>query len=293
MKEIRGIIPAMLTPLDKNENIDKNKLRELVQKLQNKGVHGIFTLGTQGEFYAFNIEEKKTIMEIVIDEVKSNIPVYVGTGSATTRETIELTKYAADLGADFVAIVTPFLIKVTQEEMIEHYTKISEAVDINILLYNNPSSTRNNLKPETVQKLSIIPNIVGIKDSTPNFEQLSRLIRITDKDFSVLVGLEPHILGGLLLGAKGTIAASANVIPDILVELYNKVKEGNIREAAKLQNQVNKFFDLLHLSTFPGTVKEIMEMIGEPYGPARMPVGKLTKENREKVMSVLKEMGLL
>jgi len=293
MKAIKGIIPAMLTPLKADESVDFEKLRELMEDLQARGVHGIFVLGTQGEFYAFNTEERKKIIEVAVDCIKSNKTLYVGTGSITTKETIELTKYAYDVGADFAAIITPYLIRTTQEEMILHYEKIANAVDMPILLYNNPSATGNNLLPESVKALSEIDNIVGIKDSTPNFEQLSKLIRITSSEkFSVLVGLEPHILGGLLLGAKGAIAASANVIPEILVELYNAVVSGDIIQAAELQDKVNKFFDLLHLSTFPGTVKDIMIMLGKNYGPARSPIINLPKEKHEVIEKLLKELGL-
>ena len=162
------------------------------------------------------------------------------------------------------------------------------------VLYNNPPSTGNNLLPESVKQLANgFPNIVGIKESSTNFEQLSKLIRLTKSDkFSVIVGLEPHILGGLLLGAKGAVAASGNVIPEILVQLYESFENGDIEKATKLQNKVNKFFDLLHLSAFPGTVKDILRIMGKDYGRARSPVMEVSEKYVNQIKDVLKELEL-
>ena len=295
MKKIEGIIPAMLTPLNSDETINFNRMQELMTELQNRGVHGIFVGGTQGEFFAFTAEERKKMIDTAVENIKANKTLFVGTGAITTRESIELTKYAQDAGADFAVVITPYFVKLSQTELIRHYSRIAESTDINIVLYNNPSSTGNNLLPESVKHLSDeFSNIVGIKESSVVFEQLSKLIRLTrSKNFSVIVGLEPHILGGLLIGAKGAVAASGNVIPELLVELYNAFKSGDIRRAAELQNKVNKFFDLLHLSAFPGTVKDILRLLGKDYGLARSPVMEVSKENIKTIKQVLRELSLL
>ena len=294
MKEIKGIIPAMVTPLNNDETINFDKMRELMEDLQERGVHGLFVGGTQGEFFAFTTEERKKMIKVAVENINSNKTLFVGTGAITTRETFELTTYAADAGADFAVVITPFFVRLSQKELIEHYRKIASAVDISIVLYNNPPSTGNNLLPESVAVLAKEHNnIVGIKESSTNFEQLSKLIRITkDKEFSVIVGLEPHILGGLLLGAKGAVAASGNVIPEILVSLYNEFVKGNIKIAAELQEKVNKFFDLLHLSAFPGTMKDILRIVGKNYGPARSPVLEVSKDCEEKIKSVLRDLRI-
>jgi len=294
MKEIKGIIPAMLTPLNEDETINFDKMQELMEDLQNRKVHGIFVGGTQGEFFAFTSNERKKMIDVAVENIKANKTLFVGTGAITTRETIELTKYARDAGADFAVIITPYFVRLSQEELINHYRKIANAVDINIVLYNNPPSTGNNLLPESVKQLANgFPNIVGIKESSTNFEQLSKLIRLTKSDkFSVIVGLEPHILGGLLLGAKGAVAASGNVIPEILVQLYESFENGDIEKATKLQNKVNKFFDLLHLSAFPGTVKDILRIMGKDYGRARSPVMEVSEKYVNQIKDVLKELEL-
>jgi len=291
---IKGIIPAVLTPFDKHENIDINAFKELLNYLMDKGVHGLFILGSQGEFYALTLDECKKLMDAAVSVKRENIPIYAGIGRITTRETIELAKYALDVGIDYGVVVTPFYVRLTQKELEEHYKKIAESVELKILLYNNPSNTNINLEPDTVYRLRDISNIVGIKESTPYFSQLVELIqKCRSAKFHILVGLECHILGGLLLGADGAVVASANAIPDILVSLYENFTEGNLGEAIKLQQKVNEFFNLFKYGTFPGILKDIMEIMGFQYGKARSPVKSITRKAREEIRFRLKILGLL
>ena len=165
--DIKGIIPAMVTPLDGKGRIKEKTLRELTRFLIKGEVHGLFPGGSTGEWYGLDLEQKRKIFEIVLDEAENKIPVYAGTGAITTREAVELTEMAAAVGVDAVSVLTPVFISPDAEELFDHYQTIAEAVDIPVLLYNNPGRTDINLEAELVEKLSReVDNIQGIKDSS-------------------------------------------------------------------------------------------------------------------------------
>ena len=220
MPNIRGIIPAVVTPFDKHDNVDTGVLRNLVDYLVDSGVHGLFVLGSQGEFWALDYDEKKTILETVMDEVNGRIPVYAGTGGISTREVLKLTAMAESVGVDAVSILTPFFLSLTDEELYNHYKKIASSTELPVILYTNPDRTGANLSPRLLARLSRIDNIVGIKDSSGDLSLTTEYIRQTDEDFSVLAGRDTLILATLLYGGKGSIAATANVVPKTAVDIY-------------------------------------------------------------------------
>ena len=179
MKEIRGVIPPILTPMDEEENIDEAELRNQVNRLIDAGVHGIFAFGTNGEGYILSEEEKERVLEIVIEETAGRVLVYAGTGAVSTRDTIRLSKRAKDMGADVLSVITPWFAAASQEELIEHYTAVAKAVDLPIVLYNIPARTGNALTPAAVAKLARVDNIVGAKDSSGNFDNMLQYIEGT------------------------------------------------------------------------------------------------------------------
>jgi len=289
----RGIIPAMVTPFDDNDRVNEKVLRRLVRYLIEGGVHGLFPIGSQGEFYALDKEEKKKIIETVVDEVNGKVPVYAGTGAITTKEAITLTQIAEKAGADAVSVITPFFISPSQEELYEYYLSIAKSTNLPVLLYNNPGRTGVNLSAELVERLSKIDNIVGIKDSSGNLTLTTEYIRTTPDNFSVLCGRDTLIFATLLSGGKGSIAATANVVPKLVVEIYEAFVNGDIEKARKAQFKLAPLRLAFNLGSFPIVVKEALNLIGINVGSARAPIKSLSEDKKETLKSVLKELGLL
>lgn len=291
--EIKGIIPAMVTPLKKDETLDEDGLREVINYLIESGVHGIFCCGSQGEIYSLRDEERRRVIEVTVDEVNGRVPVYAGTGEVTTEKVIDLTRYAKDVGADAASIITPYFIRPSSEELYMHYRKIAEAVDIPIILYNNPGRTGVNLDVSVVSRLAKIDNIVGIKDSSGDLTLTAEYIRQTPERFSVIAGRDSLILATLVYGGKAAIAATANVAPKLVIEIYEAFIKGDIKRAREAQFRLLPLRQAFGLGTFPVVVKEAMALIGKPSGPAKSPVGPMSEENRERLRGILSDLGLI
>ena len=289
----QGIIPAMVTPLNKDGNINKVALRKLTNYLIDGGVHGLFSVGSTGEWYGLDINQKKEVIETVVEEVNGRVPVYAGTGAITTREAIKLTKIAKDIGADACSVLTPVFISPSQEELYEHYKDIANSVDIPILLYNNPGRTGINLTANLVENLSKIDNIVGIKDSSGDMTLTGEFIRRTDSNFSVLAGRDTLILSTLVYGGKGAITATANIAPKVPVKIYEEFKKGNLKAALEAQYELAPLRLAFSLGSFPVVMKEGLKLLGIDTGTTLKPVGPMTENNRAKLKKVLEGMGLL
>jgi len=290
---VRGIIPAMVTPLNRDEEVDESGIRELINYLIDSGVHGIFVCGSQGESYALTEDERKKVIRIAVDEVNGRVPVYAGTGAVTTKATIRLSRYAVDVGADAVTVVTPYFIRPSQDELYAHYRHIAESVDSPVLIYNNPGRTNVNLEAETVKKLAEIDNIVGIKDSSGDLTLTAQYIMECPEEFAVLAGRDSLILATLLYGGRGAVAATANVAPKLVVGIYESFIHGDLEKAKELQFKLLPLRLAFSLGTFPIVVKEAMNLIRKPSGPAKSPVSSLPEEKREKLKSLLEDLGLL
>lgn len=291
----KGIIPAMVTPLDDQGRINEGALRKLTNHLIDGGVHGLFPVGSQGEFFSLTFEQKKEAIRIVVDETRDRVPVYAGTGAVTTREAIETTKMAQDLGVSAVSAITPFFLVPSQRELIAHYTAIAKACpNLPILLYSNPDRTQVPFPTSTVLELAAVENIVGIKDSSGDMSLTAEYIRLTrGMDFHVLMGRDTLIYAALCYGAKGSICATGNVDPRVPVEIYEAFLAGDHRRALEAQYRLAPLRIAFGLGTFPVVIKEALNMIGIEAGPAVPPVGPMTRENREKLRKILMEMGLI
>jgi len=286
----RGIIPAMVTPLDENEKLDESALRRLVRYLIEGGAHALFVLGSQGEFWAFDVVEKKEIFTIVVDEVAGRIPVLGGTTAVTTREALELTHVAAEAGVDAVSVLTPFFVSPNQAEIIAHFQAISESTSLPVLLYNNPGRTGVHLEPHTVARLAEIPNIVGIKDSSGDLARTSEYVAVTPDSFAVLMGRDTLILAGLVTGCAGAVAATANVVPRLVVQIYDRFLSGDLEGARRAQERLAPLRQAFRLGTFPVVVKEAVDLIGLAAGPARRPVGRISQDARQELARVLRDL---
>ena len=294
MYKPEGILPALVTPFtDDGKNVDEERLRALVNHCLEQGVHGVVPCGTTGEFTNMATEEKKLAIKIVVDEVNGRVPVVAGTGASGTDQALEMTQYAKDVGATAALIVTPFYMKPADRGIYEHYSTIANEVDLPIILYNIPQCTGLPLPWQMVEDLAQIPNIVGVKDSSG---QLSFILAVLEKvrdKINVMCGHDEVVLAGLAAGCSGAILASANVIPDIWVKMYNHVKKGELQQARELQYKVQKIARIIVGSGAVGT-KEALKMMKIKVGPVRRPLsvgGELTYESKEELRLDLEKIG--
>ena len=266
-----GIIAAMSTPFFEDETLNEEELRHQVDRLIGAGVHGIFALGTNGENYAMDFAEKVRVMEIVIGQAKHRVPVYVGTGCVTTKETVALTRKAAELKADCASVVSPWFAANTQDGLYRHYKAVAEAAQIPVLIYNMPARTGVNVHYTTMQKLGQIENIVGIKDSSGNFDNMQRYLEIPDRNFSVLSGNDSLILPCLLCGGQGGISGISNVLPERMVAIYTQWEKGDLKEAWRVQRSIRPLRDCMAAGNPNSVVKRAAYFVGQKLGPVRAP----------------------
>lgn len=280
MTEIKGIIAAMQTAMHEDGSINEKELRRQIDRQIEAGVDAVFCLGTNGEFYIMSMEEKIRVMEIFVDQVKGRVPVYAGTGCISTEETVSLSKKAEEIGVDVISIITPYFAAISQEELYQHYAAAAKAVSLPVVMYNIPARTGAALAPSTVGRLAKdFPNIAGVKDSSGNFNNILQYIQATEgMDFAVLSGNDALILWTLLAGGKGGITAIANILPTIMVSIYQYYLKGDLDNAKKAQNSISKIRDCFKYGNPNSVVKCATNLIGQPVGPCRKPFGLLSEE---------------
>ena len=289
--EIKGIIPPIVTPMNEDESVNEKELRNQVNRQIKGGIHGLFPFGTNGEGYILNEKEKEEVLSIVIDETKGRVPVYAGTGCISTKDTIRQSQMAESLGADVLSIITPSFAAASQNELYDHYKAVAEAVDMPIVLYNIPARTGNALAPATVAKLSKIPNIVGAKDSSGNFDNMLQYIEQTrdSEDFAVLSGNDSLILWNLLAGGTGGIAGCANVFPEVMASIYNYFAAGDLENARKAQDSIRSFRGCFKYGNPNTIVKTAVNLLGYPVGKCRAPFNQVPEEGIEALKKMLAE----
>lgn len=287
---IRGIIPPLITPMHKDESINVAELRRQVDRQIGAGVHALFCFGTNGEGYILNAEEKKLVLETVIDQAGGRVPVYAGTGCISTKETVAQSRMARDVGADVLSIITPSFAAASQNELYEHYKTVAAAVDLPIVLYNIPARTGNALAPETVARLMEIDNIVGVKDSSGNWDNMvAYLDAAKGKDFAVLSGNDSLILNCLKNGGAGGVAGCANVYPHTMTSIYNCFMAGDLEKAREYQDSIASFRACFKYGNPNTIVKLAVALLGYDVGPCRAPFNQLPEEGLAALKQVLKE----
>jgi 4-hydroxy-tetrahydrodipicolinate synthase len=280
MKDIKGIIVPILTPMNADESVDLPQLRVQIDRLIAAGVHGIFCFGTNGEGYILADGEKEAVLEAAGEPRTGRGPASAGTGCVGTRATIALSRRAREIGADFLSVVTPWFAAASQQDLYEHYRDVAEAVDLPMILYNIPARAGNALAPETVGRLAEIPNIVGAKDSSGNFDNLLAYIEQTRfrKDFRILSGNDSLILPTLRAGGAGGIAGCANVFPENMVAIYEAFLAGDPDEAQRRQDAIADFRACFRYGNPNTVVKTAVNLLGYPVGQCRRPFGSLSDE---------------
>lgn len=290
---IRGIIPALITPMHADESVNFEELRRQVRRQLDGGVHAIFCFGTNGEGYILTGKEKQQVLETVIDEVAGRVPVYAGTGCISTKETVEQCKMAEAAGADVLSIITPSFAAASQDELYEHYKTVAAQVDLPIVLYNIPARTGNTIAPSTVARLSRIENIVGAKDSSGNFANILSYIDAGKSresgDFAVLSGNDQLIIWNLVAGGTGGIAGCANVYPHTMATVYDLFMEGKIEEAKAANASIASFRACFKYGNPNTIVKTAVALLGYDVGKCRAPFNQVPEEGIEALKKVLAE----
>lgn len=291
---LKGSIVALVTPFKENLEVNEDKLRFLISwHIENK-TDAILVCGTTGESATLSHDEHKRVIKVTIEEVNKRIPVVAGCGSNSTKEALDLVEFSKVAGADYVLVITPYYNKPTQEGLYRHYKKISDSVDVPLIIYNVPSRTGCNILPETVARIyKDCPSVVGIKEASGSLDQITKIMSLVDEKFLLFSGSDEINLPILSLGAVGAISVVANVVPKQSHNLIESFLKGNYQEAKKIQLYLYDLIKALFIETNPIPVKTALSLMGliEPH--LRLPLYKMSEENLEKFKTVLRNYKLI
>ncbi len=295
MLSIEGAYPALITPFTKDDKVDVEGLRRLVEYTVEGGVAGIVPCGTTGESATLSREEHKRVVDVVVD--CSKVPVIAGTGSNNTREAVEFTKHAEDAGVDGCLLITPYYNKPNVSGLKEHFKRIGDSVELPLILYNIVSRTGLNMTAETMIELaSEVANIKGVKEASGDLKQVGAVIKLAnarDLDFTVVAGDDFLTLPIMSLGGTGVISVAANVAPKPMSDMVAAMSKDEVGKAREIHIKLFSLFEVMFLETNPIPVKKAAELMGLVSGDVRLPLGALSATNEEKLRRVLEEQGMV
>jgi 4-hydroxy-tetrahydrodipicolinate synthase len=293
MKPIVGSIVALVTPMHEDGSVDYPSLRRLIDWHIAEGTDCIGVVGTTGESPTVSPQEHCEIIRVAVEHAAGRVPIMAGAGANSTREAIELSKYAKEVGADCTLQVVPYYNKPTQEGQYRHFRAIAEAVDIPVVLYNVPGRTVADLLPETALRLAQVPGIVGIKEATGNIERACWLIKQAPKGFAVYSGDDPSAVALMLLGGQGNVSVTANVAPRAMHELCAAAIAGDAKRAAEIHLRLLPLHKQLFCEPNPIPVKWALQRLQRCAGHLRLPLTPLSEALQPVVEQALRDAGLL
>ena len=298
MQPLQGSFVALVTPMLENGSLDFDALEALVEWHIESETNGIVSVGTTGESATVSVPEHLEIIKKTIDFVDGRVPVIAGTGGNSTQEAIDLTQTAAELGADYALIVTPYYNKPNQEGLFQHFIKIADSVDIPQILYNVPSRTACDLRPETVMRLASHQNIVGIKEALDSSERLSELIRISQsvadqKNFSVFSGDDPSFSSFMANGGDGVISVAANIVPKYISQICSLNLSDQFDHAEELNSILKNLYELLFIESNPIPVKWMLNKMGRIQPGIRLPLVPFNQVFHEKTINEMIKLKLI
>ncbi len=293
MTPIVGSTVALVTPMFEDGSVDFEGLRKLVDWHIAEGTDCIGVVGTTGESPTVSVEEHCEIIRVAVEHAKGRVPIMAGAGGNSTREAIELSRFAKQVGADCTLSVVPYYNKPSQEGIYQHFKAIAEAVDIPMVLYNVPGRTVADMLPETTLRLAQVPGIVGIKEATGNIERACTLIKHAPKGFSIYSGDDPTAVALMLLGGHGNVSVTANVAPRAMHELCVAAMEGRVREATALHMKLLPLHKHLFTEPSPAPTKWALERLGRCRNALRLPITPLTPQGQAVVEQALRDAGLV
>ena len=293
MAIFKGAGVAIVTPMHEDGKVNYEKLEELLEFQIANSTDAIIICGTTGESATMTEEEHAECVRFTIERAKGRIPVIAGTGSNCTRTAIELSKDAAEHGADGLLLVTPYYNKATQAGLIAHYTAVAKEVKTPIIMYSVASRTGCNIEPATVAELvKNVDNIVGVKEASGNISQVAKIMSLTDGNIDLYSGNDDQIVPLLSLGAKGVISVLSNVAPQETHDICAKFFEGDVAGSAALQLKAIPLIEQLFCEVNPIPVKKAMALMGKDCGPLRMPLTELTPEHEKALAQAMKDFGI-
>ena len=293
MKPIFGSIVALVTPLFEDGNVDYDSLRKLIDWHIAEGTNCIGVVGTTGESPTVSVEEHCEIIRVAVEQSAGRVPVMAGAGANSTREAIELSKFARKVGADCTLQVVPYYNKPTQEGIYQHFKAIAEAVDIPVMLYNVPGRTVADMSVETMLKLAQVPGVIGVKEATGNLERAAWLIKQAPKGFSIYSGDDPTAVALMLLGGHGNVSVTANVAPRAMAQLCEAAMARDTARAIELHMQLLPLHKHLFVEPNPIPVKWALAKMGKCGGTLRLPLTPLSDGAQPTVEAALREAGVL
>ncbi len=290
---LSGSIVAIVTPMAQDGSLDLPRLQSLIEWHVAEGTRGIVIVGTTGESPTVDVDEHGRLIEAAVKYAGGRVPVIAGTGGNSTKEAIELTRFAQQAGADYALSVVPYYNKPTQEGLYLHYRAIAEATELPVLLYNVPSRTVADLQNDTVLRLAQIPNIVGLKESTSNIERVTDLLMRRPRNFSVFSGNDDAALAYILLGADGVISVTANVAPRLMAEMCRAALAGDNKRAIEVNNRLLGLHRHLFLEANPIPAKWALERMGRIADGIRLPLTPFAPQYHDTLAAALRSAGCL
>ncbi|QWG56479.1 4-hydroxy-tetrahydrodipicolinate synthase [Bacillus mycoides] len=293
MQNIKGAFPVLITPMDEFQEIDWKGVKQNVNYFIEKKVAGIIINGSTGEFVSLSKEERFNMVETVLKEVDGRIPVIVGTAAETTKETIEYTKHAEAHGADCALIINSYYCKPKEEEIYFHFKEISNAVNIPIMLYNNPFTSGVDMSTELMLRIGKeCENVTHIKESSGDIRKARDLVRQGEGAFQVFCGSEDLVMESYLVGASGWVSVAGNIVPGLVTKMYEHFQNGELEKAWEMNDAILPLCEFLEGSgKYVQIVKRSMELHGQVGGPSRYPRLGLTEEEDQKLQTILSEIA--
>lgn len=294
MAIFKGAGVAIVTPMKENEEVDYDRLEELIDWQIGEGTDCVIIAGTTGESSTLTTEEHAKVIESAVHFARHRVPVVAGTGSNCTREAVHLSQEAERAGVDGLLAVTPYYNKATQGGLVDYYTRIADAVSLPIIMYNVPGRTGCNILPETAAELfTKVENIVGLKEATGNVAQASRTMYLTDGRLDLYSGEDGIVVPLMAIGAIGVISVWSNVAPRDVHEMCEKFFAGDVAGAAAIQRKAQPLIDALFSEVNPIPVKRALKLLGRDAGPLRSPLTEMTEKNAAALENAMREYGLL
>jgi len=288
-----SVVTAMVTPFREDHAVDYDGAQELASHLLENGSDAVVVAGSTGESPTLTYKEKAELFRVVGEAVRGRGQLICGTGTYSTAETLELTQAAEDAGADGILVVTPYYNKPPQRGLIAHFERVAEATDLPVIAYNIPARTATRIEHDTLLDLAETPNIVAVKDSTGDFQGISRLIAEAPPDFEVYSGDDWATFGYLCLGAVGVVSVASHLVGPQIRQMIELIETGDVPAARKIHESLSPLFNALFVTSNPIPLKAALEMVGRNAGEPRLPLVPATPEERERVRKALEDAGLL
>jgi len=294
MAAFKGTFTVLITPMTINQDIDIQGLKKNIDWQISNGIPGICVTGSTGEFASLSREERLEIAETAVRHVNGRVPCLVGTAAESTRETIFYTKHSKEIGADGVLIINPYFCRPSYDDIYLHYKAISEAVDIPVMVYNNPGHSGVDMRPELLVKICGLKNIDYVKDASGDLRRVADIKRLANGEINIFCGGEDLSLQNFMLGATGWICVCGNIIPKEATQLLELVMQNRLKEAGLLFNRLYPLLDMLENSPKAlQLVKKSLEFMGHPSGPCRFPRQPLSEADTAKLKELLTELSII